>query len=186
MFGVKLNAPTKEDDRLIRELKKLPIIQRKASLDSNFTVWEHIFPSGKHIFLTRRNKIRQAVSWWKAIMTDEWHRKSVDQSSTDHRDLLEKYNFEALKHLLLEISVRESAIQAFLKEGGSSALTIVYEDFINDYTGTVRRIGSYVGVAIHEGMVGPPHYAKLADEVSDEWTERFRIELQKDWANKVW
>jgi len=30
-----------------------------------------------------------------------------------------------------------------------------------------------------------PYYAKLADEISEEWTERFKIELQPAWENEI-
>ena len=186
VFGIKLNAPKKENDPLIHELKEFPIVGNNATLSSNFAVWEKVFPNCKHIFLTRRNKVRQAVSWWKAIMTNEWHRKSGEQSNADVTELVDKYNFDAIKHLLIETSIRESKIQAFLNEGKCSALTIVYEDFIKNYKGTVKQIGNYIGVDIDEKMVDLPYYSKLADEISDEWTEKFRIELQKDWTNKIW
>lgn len=104
----------------------------------------------------------------------------------DTKNLIEKYNFDAFKHLLLEISIRESKIQAFLREGECSALTIVYEDFIKDYYGTVKRIGDFIGVEIKDDKIGSPYFSKLADEISDEWTERFRKELQKDWTPKIW
>lgn len=31
-------------------------------------IWESVFPKSRHIFMTRRNKVRLAVSWWKAIL----------------------------------------------------------------------------------------------------------------------
>src|SRR5215813_13060242 len=36
--------------------------------------WSALYPNCKHIFMTRRNKLRLAVSWWRAIKTGEWHR----------------------------------------------------------------------------------------------------------------
>ena len=186
VFGIKLNAPKKENDPLINELRLFPIANDDSNLTTNFAVWEKLFPNCRHIFLTRRNKVRQSVSWWKAIMTNEWHRKIGEQTPVSDIRLAEKYNFDAIKHLLIETTIRESKIQAFLKEGKSSALTIVYEDFIDDYKGTVKRIGKYIGEDVNDANIASPYFSKLADEISDEWTERFRIELQKDWTNKIW
>lgn len=186
VFGVKLNAPKKENDSLINELKSFPIVSAEPTINTHFAVWEKIFPKCKHIFLTRRNKVRQAVSWWKAIMTNEWHRKAGEEPQERAPQLAEKYNFDAIRHLLIEASIRESKIQAFLSEGNRSALTIVYEDFIADYKGTVERIAAYVGEEVDKDTIALPYFSKLADELSDEWTERFRIELQKDWTHKIW
>jgi len=186
VFGIKLNAPKKENDPLINELKLFPNARSKSHLISNSAVWDKVFPSCKHIFLTRQNKVRQSVSWWKAIMTNEWHRKAGEQTQVNDSKLADKYNFDAIKHLLVETTIRESKIQAFLEEGNSSSLTIVYEDFMDDYGETIKQIGEYVGVDIDDTSISLPHFSKLADEISDDWTERFRIELQKDWSNKIW
>jgi len=186
VFGVKLNAPKKENDPIINELRLFPKAYTESNLTTNFAVWEKVFPNCKHIFLTRRNKVRQSVSWWKAIMTKEWHRKVGELTQVSDPKLAEKYNFDAIKHLLIETTIRESKIQAFLKEGNSTALTIVYEDFISDYNGTIKRIGKYIGEDVEDADIESPYFSKLADDISDEWTERFRIELQKDWANKIW
>ncbi|MEM6320649.1 MAG: Stf0 family sulfotransferase [Bacteroidota bacterium] len=186
VFGIKLNAPQKNNDPIINELKLFPVAQAASNLTTNFAVWETVFPACKHIFLTRRNKVRQAVSWWKAIMTNEWHREIGGLAKVNDAAISNKYDFNAIKHLLTETTIRESKIQAFLEEGKAAALTIVYEDFIRDYTGTIKRIGQYLGEDIDEAHIALPYYAKLADEISDEWTERFRVELQKDWTNKVW
>ncbi|MCB0685050.1 MAG: hypothetical protein KDC53_00955, partial [Saprospiraceae bacterium] len=80
----------------------------------------------------------------------------------------------------------ESKIQSFLDEGSSTALTIVYEDFIKDFQGTIVQIAKFVGVDLDHTKIELPYYEKLADDISDHWTERFRIELQKDWSNIIW
>ena len=56
------------------------------------------------------------------------------------------YRFDAIAHLLLEACLREAAIQEFFTEGGIVPLTIVYEDFIADYAGTVQRVLDFLGV----------------------------------------
>lgn len=184
VFGVKVNAPNKENDSIIQDLTKFPGLNR--SNPSNFEVWENAFPNGKHIFLTRRNKVRQAVSWWKAIVTDEWGRESGKVCSYSVSDVKERYDFAAIRHLLIEATFLESKIQAFLDEDSILPLTIVYEDFIQEYEKMIRRIIDFLGITETKYSVGEPYYEQLADEVSDEWTERFRIEMQKDWKFKKW
>ncbi|MEM1124504.1 MAG: Stf0 family sulfotransferase [Bacteroidota bacterium] len=184
VFGVKTNAPLKENDPVIAALRQCPNARKAAK--SNYATWESMFPNCQHIFLTRRNKVRQAVSWWKAIVTKEWHRKSGDKLPVLLEDLVERYNFNALKHLLIETTIRESKIQAFLAEGQQQALTIVYEDFVKDYQGTILQIADFLGEVVDPSKIGQPYYVKLADIISDEWVERFRKELQKDWSSQIW
>lgn len=184
VFGIKTNAPMKEHDPIIEELKKFPKVGKNTV--GNYAIWEGLFPNCKHIFLTRRNKVRQAVSWWKAIVTNEWHRKSNDAVPQMKEDLGAKYDFDAIKHLLIETTIRESKIQSFLEEGKQKALTVVYEDFIKDFNGTIIKIGDFLGEKIDENQIASPYYTKLADDISEVWVERFRNELQKDWQNKIW
>jgi LPS sulfotransferase NodH len=71
--------------QLIETLRKFPACPPDTT--SRTEVWEHIFPNHRHIFMSRRNKIRLAVSWWRAIQSGEWHvqtggqRKPVDLSN---------------------------------------------------------------------------------------------------------
>lgn len=147
-------------------------------------VWEHIFPNHKHIFMTRRNKVRLAVSWWRAIQSGEWHvpisetRKPVDLASA--------YSFDAINHLYNECSMREAGIQEFLTEGGIVPLTIVYEDFIQNYEATVHTILNYLEADSPSITIDPPALTQLADDVSEDWVQRFREERQNGWTNRGW
>lgn len=184
VFGVKVNAPAKENDPRILELHRLS--GQPPSESGNFQVWNHFFPGFKHIFITRRNKIRQAVSWWKAIVSQNWHSKAGEAKPYDPADIRDRYDFDAIRHLLIETTLRDARIQDMLEQAGVIPLTIVYEDFIPQYEATVREVVRFLGIE-HEGFeVKPPFYERLADELSDEWTERFRKELQADWDHVIW
>jgi trehalose 2-sulfotransferase len=133
--------------------------------------------------MTRRNKVRLAVSWWKAIQSEEWHRKTG--ASPSSRDVRNAYHFEAIDHLLVESCMREAAIQGFFTEGGIVPLTIVYEDFIADYRGTVERVLAFLNLGLSDSMeIAPPFYARLADEHSEQWVQRFRRERQAGWDHR--
>ncbi len=82
--------------------------------------------------------------------------------------------------------MREAGIQEFFSEGGIIPLTVVYEDFIQEYEETVRRVLEYLGLGATTVKIARPHYEKLADEVSAVWVERFREERQHGWQNRGW
>ncbi len=184
VFGIKVQAPKKINDPRIDELAKFPGISK--SQPTNYEVWGNAFPNGKHIFLTRRNKVRQAVSWWKAIVTDEWHRESGKACTYPVANIKGRYDFNAIRHLLLEANFIENRTQDFLNEGKIAPLTIVYKDFNKEYEETVRRIVDFLGIAETSYLIEKPYYEQLADKVSVEWTERFRVEMQQDWEKKIW
>ncbi|MBI5963781.1 MAG: sulfotransferase [Chloroflexi bacterium] len=168
--------------QLIETLRNFPACG--SATIKRTAVWERVFPNHRHIFMTRRNKVRLAVSWWKAIQSTEWHvptnepRKPVDLS--------DKYSFDAINHLYNECSMREAGIQEFFTEGGITPLNIFYEDFIHNYEQTIRTILNYLELDSKSVTIAPPALAKLADTVSEEWAQRFREERQKDWPNRGW
>ena len=97
------------------------------------------------------------------------------------------YNYAAIDHLLCEATLREAAIQELFSEGDIVPLTIVYEDFIADFEGTIRGTLDFLDVTVPERItIEPPFFTKLADDVSEEWVQRFRHERQQGWTNIAW
>ncbi len=152
---------------------------------SGVAVWHNAFPNCKHVVMTRRNRVRLAVSWWMGIQSGDWHHPVADHKARDTRSC--EYRFAAIRHLLLEADLREAGIQAFLDAAGIVPLTVVYEDLSADFAGTVRRVLDFLQIPGRERIEIPmPHYEKLADDLSEEWVQRFRRELQAEWPNKGW
>ena len=180
VFGIKVSIFEPYFSKIINTLKQFP--DCNSHTNNRVEIWHNTFPNCKHIYLTRRNKVRLAVSWWKAIQSDEWHRETGKSPTT--KDLKDKYNYEAIAHLFAECSMREAAIQEFFSEGKIIPLTIVYEDFILDYQQTIKSVLSYLELPNIENIsISPPPLQKLADQVSETWVQRFRTERQQGWQN---
>ncbi|WP_397327083.1 Stf0 family sulfotransferase [Paenibacillus oceani] len=64
-----------------------------------------------------------AVSWWRAIVSGEWHRK-YGEKPQEH-ELSDKYKFDAINHLFTECSLREAALEEFFSEAGIVPLRLV-------------------------------------------------------------
>ncbi|BBH24320.1 hypothetical protein Back11_56650 [Paenibacillus baekrokdamisoli] len=178
VFGVKTSLNS-EWIRAFRKLYEVPETATKAK------VWSEAFPNcNKHIYMTRRNKVRLAVSWWRAIVSGEWHRQHGEKPQ--EHDIDDKYHFDAINHLFTECSLREAAMEDFFSEEGIIPLTIVYEDFILDYEGTVMKVLEFLNIRANNVKVSPPAFDRLADEVAEQWVQRFRQERQKDWEKPAW
>ena len=182
IFGVKFGFYEPYFGKLLATLRKFPACPQTEHPRAG--VWQHAFPNGRHIFMTRRNKVRLAVSWWKAIKTQEWHRRTGE--SPKPIDLENEYSFDAIHHLFCECTMREAGIQEFFSEAGIVPLTIVYEDFISAYDQTVRHVLDFLELDASKVEITPPYYVRLSDEISEQWAEQFRDDLQKGWQNKGW
>jgi trehalose 2-sulfotransferase len=146
-------------------------------------VWAAAFPNCRHIFMTRRNRVLLAVSWWRAIMSGEWHREHG--AAPQPGDVADRYDFGALDHLFAESSLREATTEDHFAAADIVPLNVVYEDFIRDYEGTVRGVLAHLG--LDSGVpIQPPVYDKMADDISAQWAERYRQEKQAGWSNPAW
>ena len=182
VFGIKHSFHEPHFGQLIDEMRQFPDCPSKEM--NRPAVWEHAFPHHRHIFMTRRNKVRLAVSWWRAIKTQEWHLRP-GQSRKDI-DLSNAYSFDAINHLYNECSMREAGIQEFFAEGGIVPLNIYYEDFILQYEQTIRSVLAFLGLENWSVTIPDPPLVKTADDVSEEWVQRFRKERQDGWPNQGW
>lgn len=130
-----------------------------------------LFPNLSYICITRRDKVRQAVSLWKAVQTEVWQ-KSIDGSPLPLKRAV--YDFHAIDYWLEVILWQEASWQEFFAALGISPLTIVYEDFIDSYESTTTDILWYLGIAgPGEFSLAPPSLHQQADKQSEEWVERF-------------
>ena len=150
---------------------------------NRMAVWEQAFPNHRHIFLTRRNKFRQAVSWYKASQTKEWFRE-VDEA-TNPRPVDDRYDADDIGFFLLAAVSSEAAQQELFAEGRVSPLVVVYEDFVRDHDATVRRVLTHLGIGDAATLdIAPPILEPLADELSEEWVQRARTDIQKGFTRR--
>ncbi len=182
IFGVKYSFHEPHFSQILETFRKFPNCPQDEI--SRVLIWEHAFPNHRHIFMTRRNKVRLAVSWWRAIQTQEWYR--LPGTSSQPVDLTDMYSYDAINHLYNECAMREAGIQEFFSEGKIAPLTIIYEDFILEYQKTVGKILEFLELDVTGIRIPPPYFAPLADDISEEWSQRFREERQKGWENRGW
>ena len=109
-----------------------------------------IFSDPRYVWTTRRNKVRQAVSFWKAIQTGIWSWRS------DEPPVLEKepeFSFEAIDHLVQAIVMREASWQEYFDDGGIVPFVVVYEDFVRGREKTALEILGYLDIPVPDGLV---------------------------------
>lgn len=147
------------------------------------TIWSAMFPRARHVFLTRRNKVALAVSWLRAIRTGRGHRRVDEPPLEPVSD--DAYDYDAIAHLLVEANLREAATQGLFQAWGVVPLTVVYEDMIADYDATVRRVLEHAQVEPPR-VIPSPTYVRLADDMSERWIQRFRLESQAQYERPVW
>lgn len=147
-----------------------------------------LFPDVRFLRITRDDTVRQAISYWKAKETGVWgkedaragrtgqgRRKIVKGSRRTGREPV--YDYDGIAALLAEIEDGEAGIGRFFAESGIEPMHVVYEQFVRDYEGTTRRMLAHLGIEPPPDLeIGRPRTVKLADDTSETWAERFRVE----------
>jgi trehalose 2-sulfotransferase len=138
------------------------------------------FPGLRYVFLTRRDKVRQAVSYYRAIKTGIWWAFRPDATGVrrppEQRDVVVPlFDFEQIDQWVLRLTAFETNWRRYFTNLGIKPIEVVYEDFVESYESTVLAILNSLEIPVPEGLVlPPPRLQKLADEVSEDWVARYR------------
>ena len=129
-----------------------------------------VFPNLSYIWLTRRDKVRQGVSWYRAMMTERWRSTDPGDGSTSRPD----FDFEAIDHLVGVSIADDLAWEHFFQQHGIEPLRVVYEDSERAPGEVVERIHRYVGL---ESPARPAQretrHQRQADDLTDDWVRRY-------------
>ena len=136
------------------------------------------FPRLRCIQLTRRDKLRQAISKARAMQTNLW----VPGSGTPAAEL--KFDPALIEHCLESARVAEETWKQFFHSNGIEPLAITYEELCADYAGTVTRVLDFLRVRPPRNFsLGPPRTVRQADALTEEWMQRF-LALAEDGKSK--
>jgi trehalose 2-sulfotransferase len=150
-------------------VSQLQAVSDAANL-SEIELLDKFFPERKYIFITRRNKVRQAVSWLKFIQGTAWY---WEQKEPQKLDTLE-YKPDVIDAFLQQTAKHESAWLEFFAQTETELFIVVYEDFVKAYEETAVAILDYLGVDYpHPLTFAERKMQKQADTLSDEWVQKY-------------
>jgi trehalose 2-sulfotransferase len=155
---------------------KLRLIQ--GGVASDLELLRRTFPNLKYVFLTRRDKVLQAVSYVKALRTDLWHSLNPDAEGTRATPApapTPSFDVAEIDRWVTRFMEDETRWHRYFERAGIEPLEVVYEEFLETYESTVLAILHHLDIPIPQGMnVAPPRLRKLGNELSEEWARRYR------------
>jgi LPS sulfotransferase NodH len=129
---------------------------------------ESLYPAPlKYISLYRRDYTRQGISLARAEQTSSYN--SVQQETR-----APVYNFYQIMQCIREVRVDAKGWETWFQQRGIEPLRVVYEDFLADQLGGLRRIIDFLEVPLPAGFTLPEIQLKRqADALTDAWVEKF-------------
>jgi LPS sulfotransferase NodH len=146
-----------------------------------------VFPNLTFVRVVRANKVRQAVSLWKAVQTATWREDQAsaeaasieDEGSPPYRSFIEehrpqlRFHYRAIDHLLQQLLVEEAAWDAFFEHAETNPILVLYENFAADYEPSTLHMLERLGLSCPEGFEFEPRMKKQSDRINDDWTRRY-------------
>ena len=138
------------------------------------------FPSLTFVRVVRANKIRQAVSLWKAVQTASWsdaggatHDDPPYRAFLDEHKPQLRFHYRAIEHLLEQILAAEASWDAFFEHTQVKPVLVLYENFAADYERSTLSILERLGLESPADPGAEPEMKRQSDGINDDWAKRF-------------
>lgn len=139
-----------------------------AGADLRTALWA-LLDEPRFVFVTRADKVEQAVSLWRAVQTQSWR---SGEAARDHSPV---YEFEGIDHLLRLLESEERSWAEWFSDARVQPIGVTYEELDASPGETVARVLEALGLPAYG--VDVPRLSRQRDELSSLWIERYREEL---------
>jgi hypothetical protein len=136
------------------------------------------FASRGIIWLRRRNKLGQAVSYYRAGETRLRRSTDADTGESQDADRRLPFDYERIGRALHLVNEFDSHWESYFRQQRARVLVLFYEHFVENYVQTVHKVLDFVGIGDQPVTLAPPHLQRQSDLTSLEWQRRF-LELHQ-------
>jgi LPS sulfotransferase NodH len=133
-------------------------------------VLKAVFPGLRFIYLSRVDRIAQAVSWAKAIQTNEWFRGDARKRRGKPR-----YDRDLIQHLEEELEQADIRWRRFFDSASAEPLSLTYERTAAEPELTARTVLSFLDV--DPSVPLETRTRRQSDATNRVWIERYRREI---------
>jgi trehalose 2-sulfotransferase len=103
-----------------------------------------LFPGAKYVHLRRRDRRAQAISWYRAKITNEWWRiHGVTPSGLT--GAIPEFHAPEIRRKEFELERQEQAWEAFFADASIESITMDYETLAANYRDEVARALAFIG-----------------------------------------
>jgi LPS sulfotransferase NodH len=134
-----------------------------------------VFPDLHYVQITREDKVRQAVSLWKAVQTQAWRSRPGDAG----RPKVEpQFSFRAINYLVRLLTAHDASWDAYFLGLGHQPLKLTYEELAAGPQDTIERVLGHLGLdPVERAVLEGPRLQVQADALSEEWVRRVHEHL---------
>ena len=133
----------------------------------------------------RANKIRQAVSLWKAVQSATWRQEEPNGSLPEDTDTPSyqgfvndlkpqmRFHYGAIRHLLNQLIQQEAAWDAFFEHTRIKPTLVLYENFAADIEPSTRSLLEKLDIDPPDDLNIKTRMKSQSDGINDDWARRY-------------
>lgn len=164
VFGLKIMA-----DHLFEVGDKIGDVTHTAALPLPQRL-ETAFPHPRYVWLRRRDTLRQAISFHRAIETGAW--RSTDESNVAPSEM--GFDFGKIDGYVGYLIDADCMWDDYFTTNAIETLTIFYEDLAAAPEAVAKRILGFLNIAIPEPMPQREwQHQRQADGLTEAWVRRY-------------
>jgi len=138
-----------------------------------------IFPNLHYIYLTRNDKIRQAISYYKAMKTNAWI-KTIDGKTAGPPNQTRiptdklRFRFNEINRYVNILLKDDENWRKYFRNNNINSYLVVYENLVEKYEKTIIELLKYMKIEMPDKNIQiKSNLVKQADSISDKWVKKY-------------
>jgi LPS sulfotransferase NodH len=165
VFGSKLMRDQLKE--IVPELAQL----YGCSQGDHHSVLQMAFPNLQYVWLRRRDKVRQGISFYRALETNVWRSTDLARVGPVREPT---FNFEAIKNLVELSRWADDDWQEFFISNALEPLEVAYEDLAQSPETVATRILEHLGVQASAAVqCAQWQHQHQADALTEAWSDLY-------------
>jgi trehalose 2-sulfotransferase len=139
---------------------------------SGYELLDTLFGHPRYVWVRRLDKVRQAISMWRALQTRSWR---LENPTADGEPPGLYYSFDGIEHLRRRLTADDEAWDRYFLEGASEPLELYYEtDVKPDPEGAVARVLAHIGIDLPRSWKPEARMVRQSDGLNDAWHSAYQ------------
>ncbi len=144
-----------------------------AGTDAGLEFMRTTFPDPQFIWLRRADKVRQGISWWRAVVTDQWGLRPGQEAEQAAP------NVEHIVRLVQFAQRCEDGWRQWFASTGILPFEVLYEDLSRDRLAVANAVLEFLRLPqLAAGDLPPVRYRKQADSLTERYAELVRSAMR--------
>jgi trehalose 2-sulfotransferase len=141
-----------------------------------------VFPDLRYVHLTRRDRVRQAVSVIRWLHTRKANSERVARAPFDL-----PFSYQSMEEQIAGLRRQDEAWRRFFAESGVEPVRVVYEDLAERPAATVAALLRGLGIGLPDELrVGGTRLRRQADAINEAWVaDYWRIHQARSAGQQV-